>query len=263
MNATDKVTTNARELYDTYRFGHAFSYDEKRARYHSFLLDAVSAVQTGQTLFDIGCGSGHWLDLYVAAGVPKDQITAVDLSPANVADLQRKGYTAVCDDVLNLHFDDNVSDFTICSGVIHHTSDPFRAFRELVRVTKPGGHIYLSVYNKWNPYFYLVHRATAPIRYCYWNWSKKILAVVYPIAKVFMQVASLLAVREFLDDATAKTLFMDQVMTPRAHLYSHASLAAYAEQTGCRILRSTYTHYYLMIACVMQVDKARTAPALP
>ena len=50
--------------------------------------------------------------------------------------------------VLEIPFRDNKFDYVVCSGVIHHTPDPFRGFQELVRVLKPGGKIFLSVYGK-------------------------------------------------------------------------------------------------------------------
>ncbi len=96
-------------------------------------------------LFDIGCGTGYWLDVYVRKGITKENITGVDLAPSNVEDLQKKGFKAVCGNVLNLDLNDNVSDLTMCNGVIHHTNDPFKAFNELVKIKKPGRKIQIGI----------------------------------------------------------------------------------------------------------------------
>ena len=153
-------------------------------------------------------------------GGPQEAHRRNRFAPANIEELARRGFAAVCTNALSLDLKDNVSDFTFSQGVIHHTDNPFQAFRELVRITKPGGHIYLNLYNQWNPYFYLVHRATFPIRFIYWNVTTKIASLVYPIAWALFQPVSLLVMGELLGRETARTFFMDQVITPRAYLFS-------------------------------------------
>lgn len=39
-------------------------------------------------------------------------------------------------------------DFVICSGVLHHTSDPFGGFRSLANLVKPGGYVLIGLYNR-------------------------------------------------------------------------------------------------------------------
>jgi SAM-dependent methyltransferase len=135
--AMDEATAeNIRELYDQIQFGR-LNYD--RARHNPLLFDQVSRLRIDQQLYDIGCGSGYWMGRFVEAGVEKDRITGVDLSRRNVEHLRTQGFRARCGDVLQLDLPDGVSDLTICNGVIHHTLDPFRAFQELVRITRPGG----------------------------------------------------------------------------------------------------------------------------
>jgi ubiquinone/menaquinone biosynthesis C-methylase UbiE len=158
----DGVTDKAKELYDDITFGH-LSYD--RARHNPLLFRFLGMIKPGERVFDIGCGAGYWMQVYVDYGVPKDCIVGVDISPTNVANLRKQGFHAEWGNVLELQLEDGVSDFTVCNGVIHHTNDPFRAFEELARITRPGGYIWLQVYNQWNPYYYIVHRAAYPLRY--------------------------------------------------------------------------------------------------
>ena len=49
--------------------------------------------------------------------------------------------TIVEGDLFSLPFADASFDVVISQGVLHHTSDPWRGFAELVRVCKPGGFI--------------------------------------------------------------------------------------------------------------------------
>ncbi len=250
---TEQVTAKAGTMYNDYRFGD-FNYGSARERLDPGFFEFISMVKNDKKVFDIGCGSGYWLNVCVREGIPKENITGVDLAPSNVEELGKKGFKAVCSNVLKLDLNDDVSDFTICNGVIHHTNDPFKAFGELVRITKPGGYIYLNVYNIWNPYFYLVHRAMFPLRFLYWNVSKKIIDFVYPLAGIFFQPLAYLAMGRFLDERTGKAFFMDQVITPRAHLFSKSMIESYAKRKNCIVEKFAYNRYFLMLGAIIKVE---------
>ncbi|MGQ0734882.1 MAG: class I SAM-dependent methyltransferase [Acidobacteriota bacterium] len=47
-------------------------------------------------------------------------------------------------------FDDEQFDVVVIRSVIEHVEDPDRTFRELARVTKPGGAILMNLPNKWD-----------------------------------------------------------------------------------------------------------------
>ena len=240
-------------MYEEYRFGD-FSYGKKREKYVSLLFKFLSNRGKNKKLFDIGCGTGYWMNVYERLGFSKADIVCVDIAATNIAELKKKGFNAICSNVLALDLEDKVSDLTVCNGVIHHTNDPFKAFSELVRITKPGGYIYLNVYNKWNPYFYIVHGAMYPLRYLYWNYNKKIIDFVYPLSKIFFQPISYLVFREFLDDKTGKIFFMDQVITPQAKLFSKSILRSYSKKFNCSIEEFRYNRYYLMLSVILRVN---------
>ncbi len=248
-------TDNTRTMYSEYRFG-TFSYGDKREAYESLLFELLPKAKPDSILFDVGCGSGYWLDVYVRLGIRKDCINCIDLAPANVEAARARGFNATVGNVMDLvNIPDKVSDLTVSIGVIHCARDPFRAFRELVRITKPGGLIYLNLYNKYHPYYYIVHRATFPIRFLYWNWNRKVADVAYWCAKPVFQPLTYLALGEFLDDKTGKTMFMDQVITPIAHLYSKSMFNSYAARCGCTVQAFRYNRYKLMLAAVIRVNE--------
>lgn len=249
----DKITEQSQEMWDNYRFGH-FKTNIYQGKREELLTNFLSMVGKNDTLFDIGCGSGYWIEKCLSYGISKDQITGVDLSPTNVEILKRKGYKAICGSVTKLELEDNISDFTVCNGVVNVTSDPFLAFKELVRITKPSGYIFLNVTNRFNPYYYIIYKAAYPIRYIYWNWSKSIIDYIYPISKIFFQPFAYLIYKKVLDDQTGKTILMDGVMAPRMALFSKSKLRSYAKRCNTEIIIFDYNRYYLSLASIMKVN---------
>ncbi|MCE5252280.1 class I SAM-dependent methyltransferase [bacterium] len=253
--ATDKISPNAEYMYDSYRFG-KFSYRDKRVKYYHLLTELIEKSNKSKCIYDIGCGAGFWFDIYLKYGFSKNAIHGLDLAPGNVEQLQNKGYDVRYGTVLDLDYDNDISDITICNGVIHHTNNSFQAFKELVRITKPGGDIYVSVYNVWHPFFYIVYKATYPIRYIYWNWTKKIVNVFFPFFYFLYKLLSYFAIGESLDKKTAKTIFMDQVITPKAELFSIKKMERYASECNVKILKTKYIMYYLMISFIIKKESS-------
>ena len=248
----DRDVIRTRELYGECSYGD-LCYGSLRERHNRPLVDFLASIPGDAEVFDIGCGSGYWLEAGRRFSLAPERAFGVDLSARSVAALGAKGFRALCGSVLDLPLAGNVSDATICNGVIHHTPDPLRAFEELVRVTRPGGFIFLSVYNRWNPYFYVVHTATAPIRWLYWNVSKRILNVIWPVSKVVVQPLARVVFGAALDERTGKALLLDHVMTPRASVFSRATVARYAGQCGCEVQRFQLTDDYMMLTAVLKV----------
>ncbi len=132
------VLGRAKYLYNQYPFGY-FSYNLKRSLFSPLIQEILPLVKQDEKLFDIGSGSGFWVDIYLKAGISQEQIHCLDLALGNITPLKNKVGIAIVGNVLCLPFKDNVSDWTFSEGVIHHTDNPYQAFMELVRITKPGG----------------------------------------------------------------------------------------------------------------------------
>jgi len=244
----DKVSDRAKAMYDEHKFGE-FSYGrESRERSDPNFMAFVRAIPPPQQLYDIGCGVGFWFETYERLGIGRARIVGLDLAPGNVENLRAKGYTVHQGSVLALPFGDSVADNTVCYGVIMVTSDPELAFSELVRITKPGGRLFVAVYNRWHPYFWMIYKATFPIRYIYWNWTKRIEAVVYPFFWVVLQVITRITMGAFLDRRSCRTTFMDQVITPSAKLYGKSDLRRFAARCGCDVMGLGYSRLYAMLS---------------
>jgi len=248
----DKTTKRAEEMYNRYRFGR-FYYADKRPRFHPTLISLLHSCSAGQKVCDVGCGRGYWVRYLAGLGqVPRQDIVAVDIAPQNVKELRDEGFNAVTGDAAALDLPPDEFDLTISSGVIHHTTDYRKSFSELVRVTKPGGVVYVAVYNVLHPYFWLVHRLLAPVRWFYWNVSKKIAGIVYYLAIPVAQPVFLFRTGRFAPRADFEVHLMDQVFTPRAHLFSGRRIRELCESESVEIIKKGFVHGGMMREVVLR-----------
>jgi ubiquinone/menaquinone biosynthesis C-methylase UbiE len=93
---------------------------------------------------ELGCGTGFFtLNLKLAAVIDECHVT--DLSPGMVEVAQRNARSLGFEvegrvaDAERLPYDDNTFDIVIGHAVLHHIPDVELAFREVLRVLKPGG----------------------------------------------------------------------------------------------------------------------------
>jgi 2-polyprenyl-3-methyl-5-hydroxy-6-metoxy-1,4-benzoquinol methylase len=104
----------------------------------------------GRTVLDVGCGSNANASLaFLRLGAA--HVHSVDLGTewmevargvlAGFADRSTLG----SENVLALGIDADTYDFVHCAGVLHHTADPRQGHRELVRVARPGGHVFVTL----------------------------------------------------------------------------------------------------------------------
>jgi ubiquinone/menaquinone biosynthesis C-methylase UbiE len=103
----------------------------------------------------MGCGTGEYALWYAMNGAAA--VTAIDLADGSLAIARRRQRESdvrniefVKMDLLNCSLPDDHFDYSYSVGVLHHTGDPFRGFEHLVRVTRPGGVIVVSLYNAYS-----------------------------------------------------------------------------------------------------------------
>jgi len=105
-----------------------------------------AAWYVGKRVLDAGCGHGRYLHAFRSLGA---QVVGLDIGggPEEVG-IRPEGDTLalVQGSVLQPPFADETFDLVFSDGVIHHTPDAARAYRELARLVKPGGALYVWVY---------------------------------------------------------------------------------------------------------------------
>jgi len=102
-------------------------------------------------VLDVGCGGG-WLTVnYALRGA---RVYAIDLTQRAVEltkrHLRYKNTLASVDvgNAQDLSYQDNFFDLVVSSGVLHHTPDYYKAFKECYRVLKPKGKAKITLYRK-------------------------------------------------------------------------------------------------------------------
>jgi SAM-dependent methyltransferase len=109
---------------------------------------------------DLGCGTGLLAERLAAAGYA---VTGLDPSRGMLGQLRRRrpDLAAVAGGGTRLPFADGAFALTYCIAVMHHVADPEavrRTLTEMVRVTRPGGHVLVWDHNPRNPYWPLLMR---------------------------------------------------------------------------------------------------------
>ena len=137
MSIEDK---NVKDVYNYI----AKEFDNTRYRPWSCVENFLDKVPKKSSIGDIGCGNGknmlYRTDCYNYG---------CDFSSELVDICLEKNLNVIEGDILEIPFEDNQFDYTICIAVIHHLSTRekrIKAIEELKRVTKKGGQILILVW---------------------------------------------------------------------------------------------------------------------
>lgn len=135
-----------------------------------FIKRELKDLPKNSKVLEAGCGFGHWVFWLAKQGY---KVTGVDLAQKAINTAKRyakKNNEVNCQfieaDIRQLPIKDNYFDYIFSFGVIEHFRQPEFILRELKRVLKPGGKIFLSV-----PNLYSFHTITRPLAKLLGRWN--------------------------------------------------------------------------------------------
>jgi SAM-dependent methyltransferase len=122
--------------------------------YRELAEDSVRQVEAygslaGQAVLDLGGGPGHFTAAFRARGA-RCVLIEPDLAELSAFGAPPPG--AVRGDGMRLPVADAAVDVCFSSNVLEHVADPARMLAEMIRVTRPGGLIYLAFTNWYSPW---------------------------------------------------------------------------------------------------------------
>ncbi len=134
-----------RRYYDTF----AEVYERHRHDgYHRWLdtrtVAMLTPAVTGRRALEVGCGTG--LILREVAAIAEHAV-GLDLSHGMLRAARERGLDVVQGSATQLPFADGSFDVTYSFKVLAHVPDLGTALREMVRVTAPGGQLFVELYN--------------------------------------------------------------------------------------------------------------------
>lgn len=158
---TDAPKTDVRRYYDDF----SASYDEsRRSGYHRLLDDLAVELATpyarGARVLELGCGTGAILTRLAQVA---EQAVGIDLSEKMAVKARARGLEVHVGDIRALPFPDDEFELTCSFRVLPHVHPIEEALREALRVTSPGGHLLLELYNPWS-LRYLAKKLVGPQR---------------------------------------------------------------------------------------------------
>lgn len=146
-----------RSYYDTWHqriFDADPSYDDSLSPWYRLVLEYLGVV-SGLRILEVACGRGGFVRLLANAGA---HVAGCDFSTAALHATRLKlcnnGHpppvTLVQGDAQSLPFSDNSFDIVVSCETIEHLPDVQAALREMFRVARPGGRLFLTTPNYFN-----------------------------------------------------------------------------------------------------------------
>ena len=216
-----------RSYYDQYHF---IEGGEHRVRWWmEYLKEYLPEEKVkGKLMADVGCSVGEITRGLVRRGA---RMTCLDLSLNSLKRCREINPEPVLfhGTAIKQPFADATFDHAISIGVLMITPDVREGFREMVRITKPGGTIVIFIYNKWC-WFNLAYKLFKPIR------AMVPLSAVPRFIVRMMQPFVKAHLGQKLDDEMLRRLLGDKLWTPHATFHSIREMTKWGEEDGLEVV---------------------------
>ena len=245
-------------------------FDEMHPEYEAQFLDWLDPIRPaffqGKRVLDAGCGTGR--HSYFAAKYGASEVVGLDLSEA-VETARRvlsrfERAEVVQGDLLQPPLraaaDGGGFDLVYSIGVLHHLPDPYKGFRSLLELVRPGGTIAIWVYGYENNGF--VRNVVEPVRRVSTKLPPSLLRVfAWPLGLAFHGLAKgvyspldgtavgralplneyMVSVAEFSFRQNYSIVF-DQLVAPTAAYIRESELRRWVSENGLEDVQISHRH---------------------
>ena len=155
----EKVREKMQKFYETVTFPGYDGIDSpsvlmdkaKKSGFGRWLDEAIPPMAS---VLEVGCGTGQMTNFLGLVSSRKvigmDQsIPSLTLGQQFKEKFDLKNVSFVQGNIFTLPAKISSVDVLICSGVLHHTPDPYKGFTELLKKVKKDGYIVIGLYNKY------------------------------------------------------------------------------------------------------------------
>ena len=195
---------------------------------------AIKAIAPGAVVLDVGAGACRVAHMVRAAG--KGRAISIDLSRATLQGAAAHNPDPKINaDNMHLPIRTGVADLVISNGVIMVTPDARASFMELARVTKPGGTLVVSVYDRRSWYYPMYRYGGALVRglrTVVGDIGLKILLFPFFHAGILGLMAVVRRRPFWIPLDVGWNLFHDQFTTPHCTFHTAEEIAGWAAQAG-------------------------------
>lgn len=219
------------KFYDVVWTEYLPEYEASENHWKIFYSDTEVAKKN---VLDAGCGTGIFSIIFANNGA--GSVTGIDISEGSLKtakSLEDKFNLETIhfqrEDMLELPFADESFDIVWAWGTVHHTTDPFGAIEELIRVLKKGGSLLLAVYTKTKLTFLheIIRKTLLRTPRKSWKFLSKVLAVFFAPVVFFFKKREKSRRGEKLEE-----LIMDWYFVPIRHYYYPKEIEEFLKKRG-------------------------------
>lgn len=180
--------------------------------YKNYPLDVGEKINGGVCL-DAGCG-GTVKGVRLINKFNPVKIFACDINKNHQGLYLNEERTRFINcDIAQLPFKENNFDFILCNGVAHHTPDPNKTVRELLRVLKPDGVMHISVY-------------------CF---KASLFRVFVLLLRCLSKIIPFKLSKKLCGNNFLLSVLLDHAYVPHEHIYTKKAFAAMLNSMGATI----------------------------
>tara|TARA_B100000959_G_C14935927_1_gene605723 strand:+ start:587 stop:1489 length:903 start_codon:yes stop_codon:yes gene_type:complete len=155
---TDPITIKVKQFYEEYPFPNYKIDDNKYTLSQAGDKNAFSKklkefIGFNKSILEVGSGTSQ-LSNYLAIGT-NNRVCAFDTSMKSLKignnfakESNIKNINFIRGDIFDEIFQEEIFDFVLCNGVLHHTKNPYKAFSNITKCLKKEGYIVVGLYNK-------------------------------------------------------------------------------------------------------------------